>query len=179
MSPISLSSDNDRNVMEVLAEEFVERQRRGERPSLAEYLERYPELAGEIRDLFPALVMVERLKPSGDESPQSVQSDSAGFAYRLGEPTGRLGEYRLLREIARGGMGVVYEAVQESLDRHVALKVLPRNRNLSPAQIERFQLEARSAGRLHHGNIVPVHGVGEYEGVYYYLYFQQFRSLAL
>jgi serine/threonine protein kinase/WD40 repeat protein len=80
----------------------------------------------------------------------------------------RLGEYRVLREIARGGMGVVYEAVQESLGRHVALKVLPRSRWLDPAQIERFQLEARSAARLHHGHIVPVYGVGEHDGVHYY-----------
>ena len=65
-------------------------------------------------------------------------------------------------------MGVVYEAVQESLGRHVALKVLPMNGRLGPTQIERFQLEARSAARLHHGNIVPVYGVGEHEGMHYY-----------
>ena len=65
-------------------------------------------------------------------------------------------------------MGVVYEAVQESLGRHVALKILSLTGRLSSTQIERFQLEARSAARLHHGNIVPVHGVGEHEGVHYY-----------
>ena len=80
----------------------------------------------------------------------------------------RLGEYRILREVARGGMGVVYEAVQESLGRHVALKILPGKGRLTTTQIERFRLEARSAGRLHHSNIVPVHGVGEHEGVHYY-----------
>jgi serine/threonine protein kinase len=64
--------------------------------------------------------------------------------------------------------GVVYEAVQESLGRHVALKILPSNGRLTATQVERFQLEARSAGWLHHGNIVPVHGVGEYQGVHYY-----------
>jgi serine/threonine protein kinase/WD40 repeat protein/Flp pilus assembly protein TadD len=168
MSPVSLGSDNQRNPVEVLAEEFVERQRQGEHPSLEEYIQRFPDLAGEIRDLFPALVMVERLKPGGDEIPCCGEGQPAGRAQHLGEPTGRLGDYRILREVGRGGMGVVYEAVQESLGRHVALKVLPGDGRLSPAQIERFRLEARSAARLHHGNIVPVHGVGEYQGVHYY-----------
>ena len=81
---------------------------------------------------------------------------------------GPLGDYRLLREVGRGGMGVVYEAVQESLGRHVALKVLFQNGRLAPTQVERFQLEARSAARLHHANIVPVYGVGEYQGMHYY-----------
>jgi serine/threonine protein kinase/WD40 repeat protein len=157
---------SERNPVELLAEEFVERKRQGEHPSISEYVARYPELAQAIRELFPALVMIEQLKPA------VPGHDEAGLggpvATDLREQVGRLGDYRLLREVARGGMGVVYEAIQESLGRHVALKVLPRNRWLSPDQIERFQLEARSAARLHHGHIVPVFGVGEHEGVHYY-----------
>jgi WD40 repeat protein/serine/threonine protein kinase len=80
----------------------------------------------------------------------------------------RLGEYRILRELGRGGMGVVYEAVQESLGRHVALKVLPAAALLSPMYLERFQREAKAAARLHHTNIVPVFGVGEVGGVHFY-----------
>src|SRR5262245_25874693 len=79
-----------------------------------------------------------------------------------------LGEYRLLREVGRGGMGVVYEAVQESLGRHVALKVLPGGALGGPTHLERFRREARAAGRLHHTNIVPVFGTGECDGVHYY-----------
>src|SRR5262249_10776204 len=65
-------------------------------------------------------------------------------------------------------MGVVYEAVQQSLGRHVALKVLSSGSLLNPTHLERFRLEARSAGRLHHSHIVPVFGVGESDGMYYY-----------
>ncbi len=65
-------------------------------------------------------------------------------------------------------MGVVYEAVQQSLGRHVALKVLPASSLAGSSHLERFQLEARSAARLHHTNIVPVFGVGEQDGVHYY-----------
>jgi serine/threonine protein kinase/WD40 repeat protein/tetratricopeptide (TPR) repeat protein len=168
MPSTSLVPSAERHPFEVLAEEFVERQRRGEHPSLSEYAEKHPELADQIRDLFPALVMVERLKPQGDAPSDCVKGQPTWPKAQDVKPTARLGDYRLVREVARGGMGVVYEAVQESLGRHVALKVLPGNARLSPSQIERFQLEARSAGRLHHPNIVPVHGVGEHEGVYYY-----------
>src|SRR5262245_64529023 len=65
-------------------------------------------------------------------------------------------------------MGVVYEAVQESLGRHVALKVLPFHAALAPSHLERFRREAQAAARLHHTNIVPVFGVGEHEGLHYY-----------
>ena len=75
-------------------------------------------------------------------------------------------------------MGVVYEAVQECLGRHVALKVLPHQRLADPSQLERFRREARAAARLHHTNIVPVFGVGEHEGVHYYaMQFIQGQSL--
>jgi serine/threonine protein kinase len=80
----------------------------------------------------------------------------------------QLGEYRILREIGHGGMGVVYEAVQESLGRHVALKVLPLHGLLNPTVLERFKREARAAAKLHHTNIVPVFGVGENNGIHYY-----------
>ena len=70
----------ERNPVEMLAEEFVERQRRGERPSLTEYTGRYPELAEEIRDLFPALVMMEQLKPAGQGTGGPIGDRPAGLA---------------------------------------------------------------------------------------------------
>jgi serine/threonine protein kinase/WD40 repeat protein len=81
----------------------------------------------------------------------------------------RLGDFRILRVIGYGGMGIVYEALQESLGRRVALKILPSQHLLDPRQLQRFQREARSAARLHHTNIVAVHGVGEQDGVHYYV----------
>ena len=89
-----------------------------------------------------------------------------------------MGDYRLLREVGRGGMGIVYEAVQESLGRHVALKILPPSAMLDARQRQRFEREARALARLHHTNIVPVFGVGEHDGLYYYvMQFIQGQSL--
>jgi WD40 repeat protein/serine/threonine protein kinase len=151
---------SDREPVERLAEEFAERYRRGERPSLTEYVERYPDLGAEIRELFPALVLMEQFG--------SVAGPDGGPAAAEGRGPQQLGEYRILREVGRGGMGVVYEAVQESLGRHVALKVLPFHGLLGATHLERFRREARVAARLHHTNIVPVFGVGEHQGVHYY-----------
>ncbi len=90
-----------------------------------------------------------------------------------------LGDYRILREVGRGGMGVVYEAEQVSLGRRVALKVLPLAAAMDAKQLQRFQLEAHAAACLHHSNIVPVHTVGCERGVpFYAMQFIEGRSLA-
>jgi WD40 repeat protein/serine/threonine protein kinase len=158
------SSSDERNPVELLAEEFLDRQRRGERPTLLEYTKKYPGLAEDIRDLFPALIKMEQLRPQdGDATGPSGEGNGAG-SKRLE----RLGDYRILREVGRGGMGIVYEAEQLSLGRHVALKVLPSSATASATYQERFRREAKAAARLHHTNIVPVFGVGEDDGVPYY-----------
>jgi serine/threonine protein kinase len=145
----------------LLADEFLERYRRGERPTISEYTQRSPELAGELRKLLRALVVMEDVRPDLD-----LTIDLPG---RSSEPVQRLDEYRIVREIGRGGMGVVYEAEQESLGRRVAIKVLPPGIVENERQLQRFRREARAAARLHHTNIVPVFGVGDDGGTFYYV----------
>src|SRR5262249_10310994 len=143
-----------------------ERFRRGERPALTDYTTRFPALADQIRDLFPALVMMEDVRPATVDGSGPA---SGGSTLPRGQKLERLGDFRILRAVAPGGMGIVYEAEQESLGRHVALKVLLTPSLLDAKQLQRFQREARAAARLHHTNIVPVHGVGQQEGLHYYI----------
>jgi tetratricopeptide (TPR) repeat protein len=142
-----------------LADEFAARYRRGERPALTEYVAKYPELADDIRELFPALVGMEQVK----EDRRAIEPPAGTLP-----PLEQLGDYRIVREIGQGGMGVVYEAEQISLGRHVALKILPRQLLRQAKQRQRFEREARAAAQLHHSNIVPVFGVGEHDGQPYY-----------
>src|SRR5262249_59371330 len=113
--------------------------------------------AGSFLDA-PALAVLEAVGARGASRPAEPVAD----------PPARLGEYRIVREVGRGAMGVVYEAVQESLGRHVALKVLPARARARGNALERFKREARAAAKLHHTNIVPVFGVGEADSVHYY-----------
>src|SRR5204862_1577365 len=85
-----------------------------------------------------------------------------------GPVSGVLGDFRIIREVGRGGMGVVYEAEQVSLGRRVALKVLPYAGALDPRHLQRFRNEARAAASLKHDHIVSVHAVGCDRGVHYY-----------
>jgi WD40 repeat protein/serine/threonine protein kinase/tetratricopeptide (TPR) repeat protein len=152
------SPDSDsRESLEELADRFMENYRRGEPPAMEELCRNSPDLASEIRDLFGTLVMMEELgsveEHAGDDT----------------KPIERLGEYRILRRIGQGGMGCVYEAEDEKLGRHVALKVLPFNALLKKDRLERFRREARAAAQLNHPHIVPVFGSGESEGTYYYV----------
>jgi WD40 repeat protein/serine/threonine protein kinase len=144
-----------------LAEEFAQRYRRGERPSLKEYQDRHPELADDIREFFPALAQVEQVKEDRHEVRTSAEFGPL-------PPLQRLGDFRVVREVGRGGMGVVYEAEQVSLGRRVALKVLSQRLPDERAK-RRFEREARAAAKLHHTNIVPVFGVGEHDGLPYYV----------
>ena len=119
---------------------------------------------------------IQRTIPGGAEEPgvqsrlarQSPAISKTAAVVVRGARLERLGDFRVLREAGRGGMGVVYEAEQESLGRRVALKVLAAHAIPDPAQVRRFEREARAAAELHHTNIVPVFGVGEQDGLHYY-----------
>jgi WD40 repeat protein/serine/threonine protein kinase len=170
-------SDTDSSAADPLTQifdEFVEAVRRGERPSVEEFARRYPAHADEIRDMLPALVHLEKAKAVLD-APKQPPLAAASSAVA---PLQQLGDYQILREVGRGGMGVVYEAQQLSLGRHVAIKVLPAHALLDPRHLARFQREARSAAKLHHTNIVPVFGVGVQDGMHYFV-MQFIQGLAL
>jgi serine/threonine protein kinase/Flp pilus assembly protein TadD len=153
-----------------VADEFRERQARGERPDPEEYAMRHPEAAPLLRQVLAALEVL------GLSLPSPLPTDGAG-GQALAE--GLLGDFRLIREVGRGGMGVVYEAEQISLGRRVALKVLPFAATMDPRHLQRFHNEARAAAGLHHTNIVPVHAVGQERGVHYYaMQFIEGRTLA-
>ncbi|MFO0812077.1 MAG: serine/threonine-protein kinase [Gemmatales bacterium] len=147
---------NSHDPVDRLAEDFLDRYRRGERPSLTEYARQFPDVANEVADVIQVMLMMENL---GAEQVENLEAPPL---------PDKLGDYQIVRELGRGGMGVVYEAIQEQLGRHVALKVLPVASLLKTNNLERFRREAKAAARLHHTNIVPVHGVGAQDGIHYY-----------
>jgi serine/threonine protein kinase len=159
------SSSRDRIAADPALAELVDRLtarlQAGEPVDLDAIAANHPEYAGRIRQLLPALEVLADLGRS--TAHQAAPSELEPLA-----ELGVLGDYRIVREVGRGGMGVVYEARQLSLNRRVALKVLPFAAALDPRQLQRFQVEAQAAACLHHPHIVPVHGVGCERGVHYY-----------
>ena len=163
----------ERDRIDLLAEEFAACCRRGEQPSVSDFAARHPEYAQQIRATLPAVALMEQLKRHrrgpGTGDPDVDPDFEVAAEDGTGAPLKRLGDLRIVREIGRGGMGIVYEAVQETLDRRVALKLLPRHSFLDPRTVQRFHREAQAVAQLHHPHIVPVFGVGEQEGLHYYV----------
>lgn len=158
-------TEPETTLVDDLAEEFAERLRRGDSPSITGYVDSHPDHADELRDALSSIVMIEQLAKRREQDRQLRRSrPKQSFA----DPE-RLGDYRIVRRIGHGGMGIVYEAVHESLDRRVALKLLPPHLSDSPRHVERFTREARAAARLHHTNIVPVFGVGQQDDAHFYV----------
>jgi eukaryotic-like serine/threonine-protein kinase len=150
----------DDSLLDQLAEEFTQRVREGKPPNVEEFANRYPQLAGRIRELFPTLMLLEGLAAGSPAATELRLSPlSAGSVF---------GNYRIEREIGRGGMGIVYEAVHVLLEKRVALKVLPVRTLAGAEHFERFFREARTAAGLHHTNIVPVFDVGQFAGTPYF-----------
>lgn len=156
--------DNEPEILEKIVEQFTARLRAGEHPAIAEYQEAYPDLKDEIEDLLASVAMIEQLKsnPGNSEVKNRRSLEEVSSLEQIGD-------YRIEREIGRGGMGVVFEAIHESLGRRVAIKVVPTPLIHGNRIVERFKREAQSAARLHHTNIVGVFGVGEGDGYHYYV----------
>lgn len=157
----SADASDPRDPVDVLSETFLRRLRAGEAIEVEAFAAAHPEHEAALKDLLPTLLLLERMKRQEESSASGLGRPRVGVLQRLGD-------FRIEREIGRGGMGVVFEAVQEALGRHVALKVLPQSHLLTGHQLERFQREAQTAAKLHHSNIVPVFGCGEADGYHYY-----------
>jgi tetratricopeptide (TPR) repeat protein len=170
MTEISVKEDASLEVLVGhVADEFLRRQTAGERPDIEEYVAQHPEAADVLRKVLASLQLFDA-SLSGAGEPGASGDVLAG----------PLGDFRLIREVGRGGMGIVYEAEQISLGRRVALKVLPFAATMDPRHLQRFHNEARAAAGLHHTNIVPVYGVGSERGVHYYaMQFIEGQTLAV
>ncbi len=152
---------------------YLEAREAGGAPDREALLLAHPEFAAELKEFFAtdervggAIVPLRRAV-LGDPG----ANGGAPATGEIGLPAGltQLGDFRIIREVGRGGMGVVYEAEQVSLKRRVALKVLPLAATLGGTQLQRFHNEARAAAGLHHTNIVPVHFVGCESGIHFYV----------
>jgi serine/threonine protein kinase len=174
---LPVDSDRQDRLNEVLLG-YMEAAQAGRAPDQNRLLAEYPDLRPELEEFFACRDEVERLAaPWRSSTRREAPASESGE----GKPPslGELGDFRLLREVGRGGMGVVYEAEQISLRRRVALKVLPFAAAVDPRQLQRFRNEALAAGHLRHEHIVPVHAVGSDRGVHYYaMQFIDGQSLA-
>jgi serine/threonine protein kinase/Flp pilus assembly protein TadD len=193
-------------LLEIL-EGYLDELEHGGRPNPDELLARHPDLAEPLRGYLASLEFLnansQAANPKSEiRNPKQIQSTKSqipnqverapnigdsdlgfvsDFGFRASDfsSMGQLGDFRLLREIGRGGMGVVYEAEQISLRRRVALKVLPFAAALDAKQLQRFKNEALAAAGLQHPHIVPVHAVGSDRGVHYYaMQFIEGKTLA-
>jgi outer membrane protein assembly factor BamB/tRNA A-37 threonylcarbamoyl transferase component Bud32 len=150
---------------------YLEAEAAGAPPDRSEILARHPELAGELRSFFADHDRVKGvaapLRPTDPADVPTLAPDAreASFA---GATARCFGDYELLEEIARGGMGVVYKARQISLNRVVALKLILAGQLADEGEVRRFQAEAQTAAGLQHPNIVAIHAVGQHDGQHYF-----------
>ncbi len=148
-------TDRDDRLGEAI-EAYLELAEAGAAPSPEVFAARYPDLAEELEAALEGLAVV-----------QGLVGESSGPGHRL-EAGRRVAGYRIVRELGRGGMGIVYEAVHVDLDRPVALKVLGTHAAPDSSGRRRFLNEAKTAAGLHHTHIVPVFDVGQVGGLCYY-----------
>lgn len=155
------SQDVGDEIVSSVCEEFLQRLQSGEQPTIAEYVARYPQQEKRLKSVLPMLLMMEDVGSVAESSRKSSGP-------RIQAGLEQIGDYRIIREVGRGGMGIVFEAEQIALSRRVALKVFGLHHSRNEALKERFEREARVAGKLHHTNIVPIYETGEADGCVYY-----------
>jgi serine/threonine protein kinase len=152
---------DDPRIVEAL-DEYLAALEAGQKPDREAFLARHAEIAAALAHCLEGM---DALHQSSSAQPRSAPGGAAPADWQPGTV---LGDFRILREIGRGGMGVVYEAEQVSLGRRIALKVLPFALTLDTRQLQRFKNEARAAAQLHHQHIVPVYYVGSERGIHFY-----------
>ncbi len=148
-----------------LLDEYLARLQAGEAPDRDALLREHPEL----ESVLDCLESLEGMAPSPGARTMGSKDDTVDIVPSMGQLPRAFGEYELLAEIGRGGMGVVYKARQASLDRVVAIKMILGNHLASPEHVRRFQTEAKAAARLRHSHIVPIHEVGQLNGQDYFV----------
>ncbi len=172
--PSETTSDRDRRLQEVLVA-YLEAAERGAAPEAHALLARHPEFAAELADFLANHARMDRLAVPLRRRAEAAAAEVA--ARRTvgaegpaapGVTVRYFGDYELLEEIARGGMGVVFRARQVSLNRVVALKMILSGQLASPQDVQRFRTEAEAAANLDHPNIVPIYEVGEHDGQHYF-----------
>lgn len=163
---ISADSNDSESQLETLANQYAELLEQGHSIAPEDFVARCPDQSTRLLELLKSIRWIqlaardldsESLKPAIDQLSASVPEDCAV-----------LGDFRLIREVGRGGMGIVYEAEQISLARKVAVKILPPTSLLDERHIARFAMESQAAAQLRHPNIVPIFSVGQQDGVYFY-----------
>lgn len=153
--------------LEIIYTEFVAREQLGQRPRPDEFLTRFPEWHEGLAELFQihGAVGISAAGPAHDAGTPFPDATHWRGAHLLSSDGGRrVGNYQLLEEIGRGGMGVVYKAHQLGLNRPVALKMILTGADAGPQERARFRAEAEAAAHLHHPNIVQIYEVGEHDG---------------
>jgi len=162
----SMASSLD-SVLGEVVEEITQRLQGGEDVDIDAFIERHPKLKVELCRLAPMLREMAQMAHPSD--PLFDAGFTSGTMAEAGNEGRILDDFRVLRQVGRGGMGIVYEANQISLGRRVALKVLPLAAAMDPRALKRFQVEAQAAALLQHPRIVPVYAVGSIGDVPYYV----------
>jgi hypothetical protein len=165
VAPPAEGAGDDPRLAQAL-DEYLTALEAGRTPDRQEFLARHAAIAPHLADCLRGLEFVRQAAGALDDPAEGPAVE----AIRQGDssPPAALGDFRIVRQVGRGGMGVVYEAEQLSIGRRVALKVLPFAAALDARQLQRFKHEAQAAGHLQHTNIVPVYFVGCERGVHFY-----------
>jgi serine/threonine-protein kinase len=163
---MTTSDDRDQRVDEAIAE-YLAACEAGTPPERAAFLAKHADLAASLEAF---LADHDRIRQAA-ASPGATHTLPPGGARKPAAPLGSIryfGDYELLEEIARGGMGVIYRARQVSLNRVVAVKLILAGEFASGRDVKRFRAEAEAAANLDHPNILPIHEVGEHQGQHYF-----------